>query len=317
MKKITLLLFTSILATVGYSQQFPLQSQYQFNYSSSNPAAVGENEFYSVRASFRSQWLGFANKPIATQYFTLTKGIGNNGLGISFVNDKTGGGYNKTGMAVSYSHKVPFTGSDLFFGISAGGSQMNLDLNAEDPVVLSNNDFVPEVIFGAYYKIKDFKIGVAVPGLLTSNMEFSESEDNIVERNFCTMVSYQKKLNHQWSVFPSIHWKAAPTTHQLDANINFKLRNKIWLGTSYRTDYGPSIYLGIDFGRLFSIYSTDISTTEMANHSNGTHEFTIGYDFIPLDEIEKDRREREKEKEFENDKDKDGIEDKSWRMEYN
>ena len=28
----------------------------------------------------------------------------------------------------------------------------------------------------------------------------------------------------------------------------------------------------------------------MANYSNGSHEFTMGYDFIPLDELEKENR---------------------------
>ena len=156
MKKINLLLFVSIFTTVGFAQQFPLQSQYQFNYSSLNPAAVGENDYYSARASFRQQWTGFTNKPIGTNLFTLTKGFGKSGLGVTVFSDKTGGAFNKSGATVSYSHKAVFMGgSELYLGVSAGGSKVNFDLgSADDPAIISTNDMIPEATFGAYYKIK-------------------------------------------------------------------------------------------------------------------------------------------------------------------
>lgn len=321
MKKITLLLFASAIFTVGSAQQFPLQSQYQYNYSSINPAAVGENDFYSLRASFRSQWRGFSDQPIATQFVTLTKGIGNNGLGITLINDKTGGAFNKSGVAISYSHKIIVSSTDfyfggqkiiipeseLFFGVSAGGSQINFDLNAEDPAVLVNNDLIPEVVVGGYYKIKDFKLGISVPGLLKTNMEITAAQDNILESHFYSMLSYEKQISSQWHINPSILVKTTANHNQIDANVNLKFKNKLWFGTSYRQDFGPTVYLGIDFGRLFSIYSYDISTNEVSSYSSGSHEFTIGYDFKPLDEIEEQRVVEEDL--YDNDKDKDGVED--------
>ena len=41
------------------AQQFPLQSQYYFNYSSINPAAVGEFDYWRIIGSYRNQWTGF------------------------------------------------------------------------------------------------------------------------------------------------------------------------------------------------------------------------------------------------------------------
>jgi type IX secretion system PorP/SprF family membrane protein len=308
MKKINLLLFVSIFTTVGFAQQFPLQSQYQFNYSSLNPAAVGENDYYSARASFRQQWTGFADKPIGTNLFTLTKGFGNNGLGITVFSDKTGGAFNRSGVTVSYSHKAVFAGgSELYLGVSAGGAKVNFDLSsADDPVIINTSDMVPEATFGAYYKIKNFKVGVSIPGMLSANMEITESNENTLNSHFYTMLSYQRKLNDQWSVYPSILVKTTKNQNQIDANVNFKLKNKLWFGTSYRQDFGPTLYVGIDLGRLLSIYSYDISTNEMSAYSNGSHELTIGYDFLPY--IEPEPKKEKEIKIF--DKDKDGIEDK-------
>ena len=107
---------------------------------------------------------------------------------------------------------------------------------------------------------------------------------------------------------PSFLLKTTENKSQLDANLNMKIKNKIWVGASYRQDFGPSLFVGIDFGKLFSIYSHDISTNEAYSYSNGSHEFTIGYDFDhSLDSVV------EKKvvvfDEFENDLDKDGVKD--------
>ena len=308
MKKISLLILVSVFVTIGFAQQFPLQSQYQFNYPTINPAASGENNFYRARASFREQWVGLTDNPISTQILTINKGFGVNGLGITVFNDKTGGAFNKSGAAISYSHKVKFKTSNLYFGISGGASKINLSA-LDDPALLSNDDVIPEFNFGMYYTFNELKIGISIPGLLATNMELSESADNIVDRHLYSMISYTKKLSDDWTAYPSILVKTTANHNQIDANINFKLKNKLWFGTSYRQDFGPTIYVGIDFGKLLSVYSLDISTNEVADYSNGSHELTFGHDFIPDSELEKRNREEEIIEVEIKDKDKDGVDD--------
>ena len=284
MKKITSLLFITLFSIIAYSQQFPLQSQYQYNYSAINPAVVVENDFTSVRASFRQQWVGFSDNPIATQLLSINRGYGKNGLGATFFSDETGGAYSKTGASISYAHKVQFDalslmpGSELYLGISAGASKINLSATG-DPAVINTEDILPEVTFGAYYRIKDFRLGVSVPGLLNTNMDLTSSNDNTIYSHFYTMLSYKHEVNENLALYPSVLVKTTENYNQIDANLNVKIKNKIWFGTSYRQDFGPSVYIGIDFGKLFSVYSHDISTNEMSSYANGSHEFTIGYDF--------------------------------------
>ena len=284
MKKITSLLFITLFSIIAYSQQFPLQSQYQYNYSAINPAVVVENDFTSVRASFRQQWVGFSDNPIATQLLSINRGYGKNGLGATFFSDETGGAYSKTGASISYAHKVQFDalslmpGSELYLGISAGASKINLSATG-DPAVINTEDILPEVTFGAYYRIEDFRLGVSVPGLLNTNMDLTSSKDNTIYSHFYTMLSYKHEVNENLALYPSVLVKTTENYNQIDANLNVKIKNKIWFGTSFRQDFGPSVYIGIDFGKLFSVYSHDISTNEMSSYANGSHEFTIGYDF--------------------------------------
>jgi type IX secretion system PorP/SprF family membrane protein len=307
MRKITILIITILFSLTGYSQQFPLQSQYQYNYSVINPAVVVENDYTSMRASFRQQWVGFSDNPIATQLFTINRGFGKNGLGLTIFNDETGGAFSKSGLSLSYAHKVRFSTSELYLGVSGGAAKVNLS-NIGDPSVINSEDFVPEVTFGAFYKIDNFRIGMSVPGLLNANMELTNSKDNIVNSHLYTMVSYDYSVNDYLSLHPALLVKTTEFKSQLDANLNLKIKNKLWVGASYRQDFGPSVYLGIDFGKLFSIYSHDFSTNEVSSYANGSHEFTIGYDLNPaLDSVvEKSMVQVE---EFLFDKDKDGVKD--------
>ena len=309
MKKIKIIFIFSVISIFGFAQQFPLQSQYQFNYATINPAVVGENNFYRARASFRDQWVGLTDNPISTQILTVTKGFGNNGLGITVFSDKTGGAFNKSGASLSYSHKVKFEKSNFYLGIAAGAAKINLSAIG-DPAILSESDVVPEITFGAYYTIKDIKLGISIPGLLGTNMQLTESTENTIDRHFYTMLAYSKVLNKNWSLHPSILVKSTSFHSQIDINVNFKLKNKLWLGASYRKDFGPTLYIGIDFGKLLSVYSFDISTNKVADYSNGSHEFTLGYDFIKedflnLNELKEDRLDVKI-----NDRDCDGVEDK-------
>ena len=278
MKKLIVLVFAIFSSVITFSQQFPLQSQYQFNYSVINPSVIVENNFTSVRASFRQQWVGFSDNPIATQYLSLYKGFGVNGLGINVFNDETGGAFNKTGMSISYAHKVNFAKSDLYFGISGGATKVNI-LDVSDPAIINSEDIYPDVLFGAYYKKNNFKFGVSVPGLLNQNMDLTSSSENTLKRNLYTMMSYSLELNKEVLLLPSVLIKSTENKSQIDVNLNLKFSNKIWVGTSYRNDFGFSLFVGLDLGNLFSIYSYDISTNEAYSYSNGSHELTIGYDF--------------------------------------
>ena len=310
MKKITYYILLSFICNgiVVNAQQFPIQSQYQFNYSSINPAAVGETENLIAKLSLRQQWIGFSEKGIGTNIFSLNKGYGNNGLGLNIFDDQTGGAFSKTGASLAYSHRVPFENSELFLGISGGFAKVDISTSEFDPAIISNDDIVPEATFGALYKFENYTFGISIPGLLNANMELTESNSNVIYSHFYTMFSYEKKINENWSIYPSVLLKTAKESSQYDLNVNLRIRNKVWVGASYREDFGPSLYVGLDLGKLLSVYSYDISTNEVSSYSNGSHEVTLVYEFVPDEKID-NIIEKKKEVIKVLDKDKDGIVD--------
>ena len=83
----------------------------------------------------------------------------------------------------------------------------------------------------------------------------------------------------------SILVKTTDNHNQIDLNINCKIKNTLWFGTSYRQEFGPTVYLGVDVGKLLAVYSHDISQGPIGANSDGTHEITLGYDFISDQEV--------------------------------
>ena len=73
MKKI-LLIITSCIVGVAFSQQNPQYSQYMRNQYMINPASAGVYDFVDVTMSGRWQWLGFGDEP-RTAYLSITSPI--------------------------------------------------------------------------------------------------------------------------------------------------------------------------------------------------------------------------------------------------
>ena len=65
----------------------------------------------------------------------------------------------------------------------------------------------------------------------------------------------------------------------LDLNASVLLKEKLWLGMSYRRGYGAVAIVEYNLSPLFRIgYSYDISTTALGIQNGGSHEIFIGYD---------------------------------------
>lgn len=63
MKKLSILLFFSLLASVAVAQQKALYSQYMANYYLLNPAVAGYSKNLNFKMGYRNQWAGFEDAP--------------------------------------------------------------------------------------------------------------------------------------------------------------------------------------------------------------------------------------------------------------
>jgi hypothetical protein len=73
---------------------------------------------------------------------------------------------------------------------------------------------------------------------------------------------------------------------QFDAGVKFDWRDQIWLGASYRHKDAVSFLGGFAYKDFLVIaYSYDMTTSNLKNYSDGTHEMMVGVRFRPWKKV--------------------------------
>ena len=294
MKKISFLILAFIFSGSLYSQQLPQLTQFMDNNYVLNPAFAGMEDYYQVRTSIRNQWTGIADAPSTTILSVYGQQEENIGLGGVIFNDQFGP-TSRTGGAISYAYHLSLTEKvNLSLALSGGFTQFKIDKNGwnvanpNDPLTQGDVvvETVPDATFGFNFYSKDWYLGLAVPQLLTSNLNLlddnlanaltSEQSGNL-SRHIYVMGAYKFKANSKLELEPSFLLKSvAPTPMQFDFATRAIYDNKIWIGGSYRSTGDIGALLGYSVNDRYIIgYSYDILNSELADYSSGSHEFML------------------------------------------
>jgi len=279
----------------GNAQQDPQFNQYFFNPLSINPAYAGSRGTMSAVAIHRSQWVGFDGAP-TTQAFAIHSPTSNKkmGLGLQLMNEQIGP---KNTVAISgiYAYKVKLGRGKLGFGLRA--SLFNYKFDWDEIEYANGTNFsgiergtetfmTPSFDFGIYYSDNKNYIGVEFSHLNEGDLDLQSDNVNLnnsvnQEAQIVFTAGKAFRLNRNVTFKPSLLAKAGGNQPAfLDLNASVLLKEKLWLGLSYRRDYGVAAIIEYNINKLLRIgYSYDISTTELGRESGGSHEIFIGYDF--------------------------------------
>ena len=310
MKRIPLKIIVSIsilpfCILSSYGQQRPQYTQYMVNNYLFNPAVTGINDNISVKAGYRTQWVGFDDAP--KTYFLsihgpvnkiddrfIRKKVHHQGIGGYIFNDVTGP-TSRTGLYLSYAYHLSLTKKVKFsMGAFAGLLQTKVDA---DKITLTNpNDnavlfgiqsrFLPDISFGIWiYTDKTF-FGVSMSQVI-QNRIFESPETTIaafskLNNHYFLHGGYNFRLNRDWSLVPSVLLKAVkPTYSHFDINLKVKYKANAWAGLSYRDDDAIAAMIGFASMKSgFNLsYSYDLTTSKIRLHSAGSHEIVVGYNF--------------------------------------
>lgn len=292
-KHIVVILFA--LPLWSMAQQDPQFNQYFFNPLSINPAYAGSRGTLSAVAVHRSQWVGFDGAPttqtISVHSPTSSKKMG---LGFQLMNDNIGP---KNTIAISgvYAYKLQLGRGKLGFGLRATLYNYVFDW---DKIEFSDGTnfttlnrgtetyMTPSFDFGMYYSDNRNYLGVELTHL--NEGKLGVQADNINIENTANQVAQiiltagkVFRFNRNVTFRPSILAKTA--TNQpafIDVNASVLLKEKLWIGLSYRRGYGAVAILEYNFTKLFRVgYSYDISTTDLGRENGGSHEVFLGFDF--------------------------------------
>jgi type IX secretion system PorP/SprF family membrane protein len=257
----------SAIATLTFSQQLPIYSQYMMNGFLLNPAVAGHEGYTAVNVTARDQWLGIKDAPstyaISAQSRLLKNSFvsreasmnkrkrmmsrsGRVGYGFYAFTDMAGA-FNRTGIQGTYSYHIPLNKSQLSFGISVTGYQFGINdskirlMESQDELLLKTDRtaFVPDANFGVYFTNNHLYAGISALQLFQSPLRFSSDLNGPgfkMLRHYYLTAGYRFEVSEGLLLEPSFLFKSTEEfVAQVDVNLKAYIGENYWLGASYRS----------------------------------------------------------------------------------
>jgi type IX secretion system PorP/SprF family membrane protein len=288
-----LALASLLITTRALGQHTPLTSQYLFNGLAINPAYAGSRDALTANLTYRHQWAGFEGAPV-TQMASVHSPLGKRKLGLGFMvyNDRIGVSQ-ETGIFSNYAYRMKLGRGKLAMGIGAGFTMLrsqwtNLVIQQASDLVFAGDTrsaFRPNFSTGAYYYTKQWFIGLSAPFLILHRYNVGNEGWRISE----TKADLQPMLTGGYLFNLSRDVKLKPSTLvryrissgvQADLSTNLILKDKVWVGVSYRTGDAMIASLEVLPTPQWRVgYAYDMGLSRLAAYHNGAHELMVQYEF--------------------------------------
>ncbi len=290
MKKIILSLagFLYLAFSQLHAQQLPHYTQYMYNMNILNPAYAGSKgpEVISFGTLYRSQWY---DEPGAPK--TLTANVHgafneNNGIGLSFINDKYGA-VKQNMITADYSHTLNLGKGNLAFGLKAGVNlfDVNMDfyvIHPNDPVFAQDiNDTHLNIGAGIFYYTDKYYLSVSVPNFIPNKYNGGKNYKSTDEAHLFVAGGYVFDLGKDFKLKPHfLVFNNISQSIQADINLNMLYLNRFEIGASYRLNDAISGLVNVRlFDNLRIGYAYDRHISDIKYYSPVSHELFLNYDW--------------------------------------
>ena len=284
MKRCFLLCLLLSLVLCSRAQQDPQFSQYIFNNLSFNPGSTGSEQAICATALHRSQWVGFEDAPVSTNFSVQSPiSLLNGGLGFNILTDKIG--QNEfLSLKLSYAYQLDISEGRLGFGLSIGVLQDginggNIITQNPDPSIPNSEEKGSglDLGIGLYYNSQKIYVGLSSTHI--NQPTISTSMDIIdFKRHYYFTAGYLHQLNERLHLKPSLLVKSEGVTTNVDLTTILEYNKKLWGGVTYRPSSRAIILLGMNINEDLKFgFSYDVPTTNVS--TQGSFEFMLGYCF--------------------------------------
>ena len=276
------------LALGLFAQQDAQYSQYMFNQLALNPAYAGSREVLSSTLLYRDQWTGIQGAP-STGAFSIQSPIKNKkiGIGAELISDKLGP-KSVTSLLGSYSYRIPFMKGKLSFGLRLGMYDYVIDWNKieykDQNDVYNTHNKTSKITgtgdFGMYYYTRTFYWGVSYDHINKGKISDSGLDSSSRQAVHFFMPVGKAFMLGKTVFNPTLVIKAAShAPASMDLSLNLLLKERLWLGMSFRSGYGVVFLTQFLINEHMKAgYSYDIGKNKIGNVGKGSHEIMIGYD---------------------------------------
>lgn len=290
MKKIFLSVVVLVMWIPMFAQKEINVSQYMLNRYTINSAFGGSHDALSLLGSYRQKWSGINRAPSA-QFFSAHAPLKNESVGLGIeVFSQNYSTMAETGFAGSYTYRVrPTTNSWLAFSLSGGMAFSNAnwgDIDVKDTgdaaFVGDEKRSIPVVGLATAWYGKSFFAGLSIPNFFYYDIASNEDAAfNPGNSQYLLTGGYTFQVSNDFKIQPStllIINRKEGTFYDLSGSVIYK--NMLWVGATYRsTDDIVGMVAFQVIPQLRLAYSLDYSTGELKGYNNGTHEFSLQFNF--------------------------------------
>lgn len=286
MKRYLPLLTTGFAFLLGYfmvaAQNNTNITHWMFARSNFNPAATGVNKGMEFMLWDREQWVGLEGRPSSQMLnanFYVRQMHGGLGATVSF--DRVGS-QNNLHLRVNYAYHATLNENMfLSIGLGAGFVYTNTKTgtlnfaNPDDPVVgnFAPNSVLPDVALGLELNHKKYVIGISAGQLIGS----PGGKYPYFARGLNVYGNYSFNIKNKARLVPGILIRSPFFTTQFEGNLMvYFLKDRVWIGPSYRFQDAVSVIVGAEVYKGLRIgYSYDYSLGGMRPYNTGTHEVML------------------------------------------
>jgi type IX secretion system PorP/SprF family membrane protein len=278
-----------VVALQSQAQDISNFSQFFLNPYMLNPSYVGIEGRSAFFLAYRKQWTTIQGAPVLANlsYHTpLSKRLS---LGLNLNSDKRGI-TNTSSVLLTFGYMVPIDKETFVrFGLSAGYAYNSIDWEKvgtfTDPA-LSNLLTKTSTLLGnagvSFHK-KTFHVGIALPNIFQPIYLSNESFTVTALKPFQSVVVHASNrfyFNKDKNVFEPylIYRLNNGLPSQLEAATVVHLQHAVWVGASYKQQFGISGLLGFKIQNLFAIgFSYSIQNSGVNQLAAPSYEVQLGF----------------------------------------
>ena len=275
------------LISISYinAQREPQYTQYINNTLTYNPAYISTQEEITITALGRSQWAGFEGAPKTLSFSAILPSLKRFGTGLNIIHEEIGA-TKQTSISANLAYEIQVNKSIYTsFGISAGGSFLNINYNdgnqlhANDPLLVNTNYFDPNLGFGIMTYADNWYAGLSVPNFLKSKYYSEKKSSLIASENlqYFILGGYIFNINDHLKFKPAVLARVSKNLPLvIDYSANVLINKKVTVGISYRSSEIVTGIFGIQLTDIFYLgYSYDRTFSNLNRYNKGSSEILL------------------------------------------
>ena len=290
MRCLLVLLFVTIsVAAIG--QDISNFTQFFINPYTLNPSYAGVEGRPAFFVGYRKQWSGIEGGPTIGNFSMHTPLSKKLNLGFSLTSDKRGI-VNTSAFMATIGYTATIDNLTFFrFGLSAGYGHNSVDLSnigsISDPVIASlassnaNSTLLGNA--GISFHKKTFHIGLALPNIFQPMYLSKDAFTVTATKPFQTTIIHASNrfyFNKDQTVFePYLIYRLNDgVPSQVEAAAILHLQHVMWVGASYKQQFGISGLLGFKIQNQFAVgFSYSIKNAGANQIPSPSYEVQLGY----------------------------------------